>query len=374
MSTYKPKGSSLYYFEFVFKGVRHYGSTGTARKAEAEEVEATEREKARRAHFFPDESKKKPQMTLKAAFDRYFIEVSDHLASADNHLTYMAKLLSLGADKNLSDITDSDIALLVARRRGEKARYSLEPVSNATVNRETQLLSRIFRRAKRAWKVDVGDIDWPLHILHEADERVRELTAAEEAALFAELRSDFHPMVRFALLAGMRLGNVIRLTWKQVDMISRQITVKVKSRKPGGRSHTLPISPGMLALLANERGNHPIFVFTYLCKKSRQKRKRGERYPFSQNGWRKPWTEALTAAGIEDFRFHDTRHTAATRIVRKTGNIKIAQKLLGHASISSTTRYAHVTQDDVMAALIGVESQENPKVDQNVDQEKTKSA
>jgi len=68
------------------------------------------------------------------------------------------------------------------------------------------------------------------------------------------------------------------------------------------------------------------------------------------------------------------RHTAVIPIVRKTGNIKIAQKLLGHASISSTTRYAHVTQDDVMAALIGVESQENPKADQNADQEKTKSA
>ena len=74
----------------------------------------------------------------------------------------------------------------------------------------------------------------------------------------------------------------------------------------------------MLALLANERGKHPTCVFTYECRRPRVKgvkvkREAGKRYPFSRDGWRRDWYAALAAAGIDDFRFHDGRHTAATR-------------------------------------------------------------
>lgn len=54
---------------------------------------------------------------------------------------------------------------------------------------------------------------------------------------------------------------------------------------------------------------------------------------------------------VSDFRFHDTRHTAATRLVRATGNLKMAQHLLGHSSVTTTTRYAHVTHEDLRAGL-----------------------
>lgn len=361
MSLFKPQGSQYWYYDFAVKGVRHYGSTGTASKEAAKEVEAAQRELVRRAAFFPDE-KKKPQMTVKAAFDRYYVEVSEHLASADNHLTYMERLLALGADRLLSDITDSDIAWLVAKRRTMKARYSRRQIAAATVNRETELLSRIFRRARKVWKVDTGeDIDWGAHRLTEVDERIRELSSEEEQRFFSHLRGDYQPMVRFALISGMRLSNIVRLTWRQVDLVSGIITIKMKSRKPGGRSHSIPITPGMFALLTGEKGNHPIHVFTYVCSKSRQKRRKGERYPFSHDGWRKAWKEALRLAGIEDYRFHDNRHTAATRIVRASGNIKVAQMLLGHTDLSATTRYAHVNKDDVLNALILVESQGIPK-------------
>ncbi|HEY9057509.1 MAG TPA: tyrosine-type recombinase/integrase, partial [Aurantimonas sp.] len=47
----------------------------------------------------------------------------------------------------------------------------------------------------------------------------------------------------------------------------------------------------------------------------------------------------------------DTRHTAATRLVRASGNLKLAQRMLGHADLATTTKYAHVTQDDLRAAM-----------------------
>ena len=158
-------------------------------------------------------------------------------------------------------------------------------------------------------------------------------------------------MVRFALMAGMRLNNVVTLSWKQVDFDAEVVSLKLKSKQPGGRPHTVPITREMRRLLQGEQGQHPIFVFTYVCVKSRDKRKAGKSYPFSHDGWRKSWKEALDAAGISDFRFHDTRHTAATRTLRAGGNLKVVKEMLGHTDIATTNRYAHVTNEDVRDAM-----------------------
>ncbi|MGV1780037.1 tyrosine-type recombinase/integrase [Agrobacterium vitis] len=59
---------------------------------------------------------------------------------------------------------------------------------------------------------------------------------------------------------------------------------------------------------------------------------------------------AVPNAGVENFRFHDTRHTAATRVLRAS-NLRVAQKLLGHQDIATTTKYAHPMDDDIRTAL-----------------------
>jgi integrase len=59
-------------------------------------------------------------------------------------------------------------------------------------------------------------------------------------------------------------------------------------------------------------------------------------------------------SGVKDFRFHDFRHDFGTKILRKTGNLKLAQKALNHRDIKSTLRYAHVLDEDVAAAVEAV--------------------
>jgi integrase len=56
-------------------------------------------------------------------------------------------------------------------------------------------------------------------------------------------------------------------------------------------------------------------------------------------------------AGVKDFRFHDFRHDLATKLLRATGNLKTVQKALSHADIKTTTRYAHVLDEEVAAAM-----------------------
>lgn len=100
-------------------------------------------------------------------------------------------------------------------------------------------------------------------------------------------------MVRFARVTGARLGNVIDLTWRQVDWDAGTIVFRVKSRKPGGELHYLPITPAVAVILSRERGRHQARVFTYVCARNRYDprtkvlQRKGERYPFTHDGWRK---------------------------------------------------------------------------------------
>jgi integrase len=141
-----------------------------------------------------------------------------------------------------------------------------------------------------------------------------------------------------------------------VDQSAGTITLQNIKSTAEGETHTLPITPEVRALLGSRRGQHPEFVFSYECQRTTRDRiggvrQAGRRYPFSDTGWRKTWKRALAEAGIADFRFHDTRHTAGTRITRATGNLRLTQRVLGHKNIATTQRYAHVLLDDVAAGM-----------------------
>lgn len=103
-------------------------------------------------------------------------------------------------------------------------------------------------------------------------------------------------------------------------------------------------------LLWSLRSHHPEFVFTFVAERTKDGRVRGRRYRITAAGWNTVWTRHAKPV-LQNFRFHDTRHTAATRLVRATGNLKLAQRLLGHSTLAMTSRYAHVTNDDLRNGL-----------------------
>lgn len=362
MSVYKSKSSPYWLYDFQLKGVRYHGSTGVENRQEAVAIEAAERTKAARAHAY-GEPKKRPQMALKEVFGRYWSEVSQHTAGADDDLTALDRMAThLGPNMLISDLDDDRVALLVAKLRGRKAPGKLRLVANSTVNRDINRLRGAWKRAARVWKVDVGDEPlWGKHILEEADSRVRDLTPDEQERLLSNLREDYHPLVRFALMSGCRFGNLRSLKWSDVDYQAGVITLRLKSRKPGGRVHILPLTGQMVALLANERGKHSTYVFTYQCTRPRGARKKDQHYPFSRDGWRRVWAAACAASGLEDFHFHDLRHTAATRTLRASGNMKAVQKMLGHTQITTTARYAHALTEDVRSAMEAGQSRNSPE-------------
>ena len=200
-------------------------------------------------------------------------------------------------------------------------------------------------------------------MLDEPQERVRELLPDEELRLFEHLGDDLAAVVEFAMLSGQRKASVITLERRRVDLAGMRATVTMK----GSKQHTFPLTPRMAEIILDrpEVDDCP-YVFTYKCRrpsparKDRPARHKGKRYPFSSKGWSRQWRQALADAGITDFRFHDLRHTRATRLVRATGNLKAVQKLLGHSDISTTARYAHVLDEDLRIAMSAGELRNSP--------------
>lgn len=343
MSVYKPKKSPHYHFDFVFKGQRFHGSTNCSSKRAAEEYERRERQKA----ALP--SLNRPPITLDEACGLYE-EHAKHLPSWKTMEYMLAAIIKgLGAKRLLSEISQREIQVYFAKRRNGR--------SNASINREVENARAVWRRAD-AIRFDVGEMpNWGALFLKVGKKPPRELSAEEEARLFTHLRADLRDAVDFMLKSGWRRGEVLGLRWADCNLAKRQASTKIK----GGDVVNRPLTTTLLALIANQPKVGP-FVFTYVCQQSRAKRRKGSRYPLTPTALRKPFSEALKAAKIDEFRTHDLRHTRGTRIVRETGSIAAAKEALKHRSINTTLRYAHVLDDDVRNALDASESRTIPEM------------
>ncbi|PHP68209.1 integrase [Zhengella mangrovi] len=340
MSVYRRKGQIVYSYDFRHRGHRFHGPTGETGKREAQAAERAIRERVKAGTFDAGRP-----LTFAAAATLYWSEVGQFLKNDDDAWRWLGWLQrQLGERTLVTAIDNATVARLVALRRADG-------VSNATVNRSViEPLRAIVRRARDVWGASTQTIDWRRHALREAQERIRELTTEEEARYFAALRPDYHPVMRFALLSGCRMQEILDMRWQDVDWTGRRITVTGK----GDRTRRIPMSDGILDLLRPLRDfTGP--VFSYESKRA-DKAPRGARVRISREGLKITHKRTCVKAGIEDFRFHDFRHTAATRLARQVGNLKAVQHLLGHQDIATTGRYAHVTGDDLLAAMNATES------------------
>jgi len=354
MSVYLHKKSRYWQYDFQVRGARYSGSTGcTSKSAAKEHVRKLRNEIA-------EGKQTKPDMTFDEACGNYMDLVGQHERKQATTDGQIRKLTSFfGKSTLIRDLDRTEVNKFVAKRRGEKARNLKTLVSNATVNREVQLLKRIISRVPDDYAKP--EINWRGVMLKEAKERVRELSADEEARLFDKLPPDLANVIEFAILSGQRRESIVTMLWSKVDFEGQRATVRVK----GDKWHTFPLTPRMIALLKSQP-KVTAQVFTYVCERpspprnDRPRRVKGERYPFSSGGWARKWQAALKAAGVEDFRFHDLRHTAGTRVLRASKNIKAVQNLLGHTDIGTTGRYAHALEHDVRDAMLATDSRNSP--------------
>jgi integrase len=355
-------GRDGWYCNFQFRGRRFRDRLG-ADTREAAEAEAAAVFAAAQAGREPAADATGARFTLGEALGRYWETRGAHVRSAGDIKRHSQTLIGeLGNETPLARLGTRDLEDYVARRRVRRARnqqtgkMELRDRANASINREIGLLRSVIIAA-RHWRVAVPDIAWARVFLPEPDKAQTILSPEKEAALFEALRPDYWPLIEFALIAGVRLENAIGLRWDQIDWQGRTLTFRVKSRRPGGKLLVLPLTEALALLLAREQGRHREIVFTYICRRNRHDphhgvmQAKGARYPFTHDGWRKDWMAARAAIGLPALRFHDLRHTAATRTLAACGNLNVVKEMLGHADIATTARYANSDTAQVRAAM-----------------------
>lgn len=340
MSVFKRAGEETYSYDFRLRGRRFSGQTGCTGKREAQRYERDRKEAAK-----ADQLDTTKPLTMGDVAFLYWDEVGQHHADPsgpERNLAWLQK--QIGRNTLIAAIDNALVARLVAKRRGEE-------VSNATVNRTVvEPLRTILHRAENVWGATVSKIHWQKHRLKEPQERIREASREEEATALAAIPADYAPLLSFAMMTGCRRAEIVGLTWQDVNFFSREFRVTGK----GDRSRTIPMTKTVHDLLWSLKDHHSTAVFTFQAQRTRSGRVKGQRYPITAEGLHTVWARHVSPV-MKDFRFHDTRHTAATRLMRSTGNLKLAQSLLGHTLITTTARYAHVTHEDLRNGLESVE-------------------
>lgn len=313
MSLFKRSDSPYWWVKLSVNGSRVQRSTGTADKGKAQEYH----DKLKAALWDASRLGIKPRRTWKEAVVRFIAETRHKRSHAKDlaHFRWLDRYL--GA-LHLDEISRDRIDAVSQARLAEK-------VSNASVNRVLALVRSVLRRACIEW--EWIDRTPKVRLLPEPRLRVRYLTPDEARLLLEKLPLHLAVMAEFTLLTGLRQGNVRDLAWRQVDLDGSKLWIESEQAK-GGRAIPVPLSPRALQLLRGQVGTNSTWVFTYAGRK------------VSQVGTR-AWRNALGRAGIEDFRWHDLRHTWASWHAQ-AGTPQGALKELGAwRSDAMVRRYAH---------------------------------
>lgn len=258
------------------------------------------------------EKEKAKKITFREMVDKYMLR---HKKMRDEHT--VKQLLPVFGSLMLSEITSE----LVSDYRYER----LKKVKPATVYQELSLMRRMYNVARREWKWlrdnPIADLSFSVGNKNARD---RWLTPKEEKKLLecATNPSWLRNLVIMALHTGMRRGEILNLKWQDIDSSRRLITIQ---KSKNGEKRSIPMS----------RTLHD----TLSCIKVRDIS--GKVFPIAVRSLRAAFDSTLERAQIENFHFHDLRHTFATRLVQNGVDLYKVKELLGHKTITMTMRYAH---------------------------------
>ena len=270
--------------------------------------------------------------TLLAALDRYKVDVtaSKKTAYGEGLLIDRLKKTRL-AQFSLATIQGSDIASYRDQRLKEGA-------SSNTVRIELALISHLYTVAVSDWGMPLSN---PVRMARKPKlprRRDRRLNSTpdtdgrtEEDRLIAACQASksqwLEPIVRLAILTGMRRGEIFGMCWEDVDL--PQGTVHLKDTKNGER-RTVPLSPAAQTVLRD----------LPRCLDGRV-------FPIGGSGFAHTFQRATEKAGIAGLTFHDLRHEATSRFFEQGLDLMEVAAITGHKSLSMLKRYAHLRATDI---------------------------
>ncbi|MEW6563536.1 MAG: site-specific integrase [Pseudomonadota bacterium] len=224
----------------------------------------------------------------------------------------------------------------------------------ATVRRELDIVSAVFNWARRELMIAVENPVSSIRRPPPSQWRDRRLEEGEEEKLMRALEDHpvegekkyrvgtrnkwLKPLVQFALETAMRRGEILSLTWDNVDLEKQIIFLPLTKN---GSSRTVPLSKRAVEILADIKPTS-----TMIDDEST-----GRVFPVSVDSLKKAWERAVARAELTDLRFHDLRHEAASRMAEKLPNVIELASVTGHRDVRMLSRYYHPKAEDLAKKL-----------------------
>lgn len=247
------------------------------------------------------------------------------------------RLIGLWGKIKMPDIVREDIEVF----QKTLVNHGFKP---ASVNRYMALVKFIFSLAEK-WEVIDKSPARNVKQLAENNQKERYLTQEETERLLQELKnckSTVVPdIIEFLILTGARKGEAVHAKWEDVDFDRGLWTIPLSK---SGKSRYVPLSQAAIDVLMRRSGNDSEYIFPNPVTGEPLKHFHGT------------WDRIRQRAGIPDVRIHDLRHNFASLLINSGRSLYEVQKLLGHSQISTTQRYAHLSQDTLQEATEMVSS------------------
>ncbi len=318
------KRGPVWWMSFTCKGKQYRKPTETTNRKLAEKIYAKVLTQITEGAWF--ERAPGADKTVRELLERY-IRVHTAKNKVPTSLVRdegIAKRLNAAfGDVTLDQLRPRDIAEFKMRRREEGAAAN-------TVNNELVLLGHAYNLAIREWEwVDSNPVS------RVSKEKVnnkveRWLTHEEEQRILALSPAWLREVVIFAINTGLRQGELIDLTWDRVDLFRKTLTILEQKNK--GKD-TLPLNEQTMVVLKARHKVRSIKSNLVFFNKAGA--------PHDPENLRRSFYLYVEKAGVSKCRFHDLRHTFATRLVQAGVDLYKVQKLMRHKSPIMTQRYAH---------------------------------
>lgn len=231
--------------------------------------------------------------------------------------------------KRLVDIDQKLIAEIIGLK--------YEETSAGTANRYIAVISAVLRSAvKWEWLAKSPYIQR----YSEKKKRVRWLKPNEYLNLLPYLPDYLRPLVEFSVATGLRQSNVKLMQWEQIDLVRKVAWVHADDAK-AGEAISVPLNDDAIRVLKSQIGLDKSYVFVRNGKTMRDPNNRD-------------WRRALIEAGIENFRWHDLRHTWASWHVQNGTPLYVLKELGGWKTLSMVEKYAHLAPEHLAQYAVNV--------------------
>ena len=322
--------------------IDYYDPTGKRIRKSFEKKKDAEAELGKRVSLIAEgrylDVKRDYKTTLKELYEKYE-ENYKHQASFCNMKKYCLEnyVEHFGEDALLANIRYVDLETY-RNNLMRKLTWHGKKRADASVNRELATI-RHFHAKSVEWEMaESNPFEKGKSLLLKLDnQRIRYLEQDEIDRLMVECKPKKHlyRIVICAINTGMRKGEILNLKWRQI----RNGFIYLEKTKTKNKRE-IPVNDDLNQIfkeIRKEEGFKSRYVFTY-CQRNIERIDRS-------------FKAALTRANIEDFKFHDLRHTFASHVIMRGGSMKDVQELLGHKSMSMTLRYSHLSQEHKKKAV-----------------------